>query len=408
MAEASEQPVHAWLREHTGSMGRDLARYLRARIGLYEGLPEEQVVAYATAFIELLVAALVTGDAAAVLAAAERNIHSRYGQALVLEQGLQFTLPLRQTFWSAVLPAVEERVAGAQAIVHVAEGIFEEFDAIAVGFYQEQIKRTSQALRESEERHRKLVEMSPDGIAVLQEGRFRYVNPAGAAILGRATPEELAGLPVGTLLAPERSQGWMASLDQATSTGAPLPRTEERLTLPGGQSVTVELLGTPIVFDGKPALQVVFRDVTERKRAELALERSTRQEEHIRAQEMMLQELSTPLIPVGEHVVVMPLIGALNEARAAHMISVLLDGITAHRAAVAILDVTGVPHVDEKMASALFGAVRAARLLGAEVLLSGIKPEAAQAFVQIGADFSGIIIVATLKHAIAYGLRKEG
>jgi PAS domain S-box-containing protein len=408
MAEEFEQRIHGWLREHVGSMGLELARRLRARIGLYEGLPESVVVGHATAFIELLIAALASGDASAVIAASSRNIKARYGEALALEQGLQFTLPLRLTFWSALAPAIEQRVQGACEIIAVAEAIFEQLDAISVGFYQDKLKQASRALLESEERHRKLVELSPDGIAVLQEGRFLYVNPAGATMLGKPAREGSAGAEVTSLVPPERSEDWMAELAQATGDAPPLARSEKTWRLPGGQSITVELLGAPIVFDGKPALQIVFRDVTERKQTELALERSARQEEHIRAQELMLQELSTPLIPVGKDVVVMPLIGALNEARAAHMLSVLLDGVVTHRAAVAILDITGVPHVDEKMAEALFDAIRAARLLGAEVVLSGIKPEAAQTFVHIGADFGGIVTKSTLKHAIAYALRKAG
>jgi len=408
MAEQSEQHIHTWLMEHVGSMGLDLARHLRDRISLYTNLPEDQLVVHTTQFIELLVAALCTGDTEPVLSAAARNVNTRYGQAIALEEGLQFTLPLRKTFWSAVLPAIQRRVEGAPEIVLVAESLFEQLDAISVRFYQDKLTQASRALLESEERHRKLVELSPDGIAVLQEGRVLYINPAGAAMLGRGAPEDIAGVEVASLIAPAKSEGWMARLAQATGDAMPLARSEETWMLPGGQSITVELLGTPIVFDGKPALQFVFRDVTERKQAELALEWSTRQEEYIRAQELMLQELSTPLIPVGKDVVVMPLIGALNEARATHMLDVLLDGVVTHRAGVAILDITGVPHVDEKMAESLLGAIRAARLLGAEVVLSGIKPEAAQAFVRIGADFGGIVTKSTLKHAIEYALRKAG
>jgi len=144
----------------------------------------------------------------------------------------------------------------------------------------------------------------------------------------------------------------------------------------------------------------------ELRRAEQAREESKRQEEQLRAQEALLRELSTPLIPVSDDVVVMPVVGALTEARAGQMRGALLDGITAHRARVAILDVTGVPCVDGKVAEALLYAVRSARLLGAEVVLSGIKPAAAQALVRIGADFSGIVTRATLKDGIAHALRK--
>ena len=76
-----------------------------------------------------------------------------------------------------------------------------------------------------------------------------------------------------------------------------------------------------------------------------------------------------------------------------------------NRARVAIIDVTGVPSVDEEVGEALVGAVRSARLLGAEVVLTGIQPAAAQAFINIGANFSGIVTKSTLKHGIAYALR---
>lgn len=136
------------------------------------------------------------------------------------------------------------------------------------------------------------------------------------------------------------------------------------------------------------------------------LERATRAlQENVEAQERMLRELSTPLIPVGADAVVMPLIGTLNEARAAQMQTVLLEGITTNRASTAILDLTGVPNVDESVAQALLLAVRSARLLGAEVVLSGIKPAAAQALVRIGVDFSGIVTRSTLKDGIAYALK---
>jgi anti-anti-sigma regulatory factor len=165
------------------------------------------------------------------------------------------------------------------------------------------------------------------------------------------------------------------------------------------------ILAANRIFDQLDKIAVQFI-MSELKKDEKAIDQSARQEEHIRAQEQMLRELSTPLIPVGEDVVVMPLIGALNEARAEQMRCVLLEGIATNRARVAIIDVTGVPNVDAEVGEALVGAVRSARLLGADVVVTGIQPAAAQAFINIGADFSGIVTKSTLKHGIAHALTK--
>lgn len=123
---------------------------------------------------------------------------------------------------------------------------------------------------------------------------------------------------------------------------------------------------------------------------------------------MAFRELSTPLIPVSEGVVVIPLIGTIDEVRAEQMRAVLLEGVVMHAARVAILDVTGVPSVDEQVAGALLSAVRAARLLGSEVILSGIKPRAAHAMVELGVDLVGVVTKGTLKDAIAHALARTG
>jgi rsbT co-antagonist protein RsbR len=224
-------------------------------------------------------------------------------------------------------------------------------------------------------------------------------------MLGRALPEELIGLELASFLEVEQREAATARLAIAERERTPLARSEHGFMTKGSENITVELLGAPILFEGEQALQIVFRDITERKRAEQALELNAVQREHIRVQEQMLRELSTPLIPVSENVVVMPLIGTLNEVRAEQMRGVLLDGVAAQQARVAILDITGVPSVDERVAEALLGAARAARLLGAKVIFSGIKPAAAQAFVAIGADFSGVVTKSTLQDGIAYALK---
>lgn len=128
------------------------------------------------------------------------------------------------------------------------------------------------------------------------------------------------------------------------------------------------------------------------------------QEEIIRSQQATLREVSTPLIPITDAVVIMPLVGAIDSLRAQQILENLLEGIAQHQADTAILDITGVQVVDTQVANALIRAARAARLLGAQVILTGIKPQIAQTLVQLGADLNGIVTHSNLKSGIAFAL----
>ena len=145
---------------------------------------------------------------------------------------------------------------------------------------------------------------------------------------------------------------------------------------------------------------LVCRDVTERKHHEQLLADSLAQQEQLRAQEVALMQLSTPLIPISADIVVMPLIGQLDTARARQVMATLLEGIERTRVRVAILDITGVAHVDTAVADALIQAARAVKLLGARAVLTGIRPEVADALVSLGVDLSGIATRGTLQDAI--------
>jgi rsbT co-antagonist protein RsbR len=152
---------------------------------------------------------------------------------------------------------------------------------------------------------------------------------------------------------------------------------------------------------------VMVENVSERKRAEEALRQNITQEETIRAQQATLAELSTPLIPLSERVVVMPLIGSIDSRRAQQIIDALLQGISNSRTQVAILDITGVQIVDTQVANALIRAAQSAKLLGARVVLTGIRPEVAQTLVGLGADLSSIVTCSSLQNGIAYAIAQQ-
>jgi rsbT co-antagonist protein RsbR len=131
-------------------------------------------------------------------------------------------------------------------------------------------------------------------------------------------------------------------------------------------------------------------------------------EEVIARQREQLHEVATPVIKLWESTVAVPLIGTLDSARSQVVMESLLDAIVAERARYAILDITGVPTVDSLVAQHLMKTVAAARLMGAECIVSGIRPAIAQTIVQLGIDLGTVLTRASLADALAYALSRQG
>jgi rsbT co-antagonist protein RsbR len=160
--------------------------------------------------------------------------------------------------------------------------------------------------------------------------------------------------------------------------------------------------------NGSPDVTLeINSDITARKKADAEEAHARRQEEVIRAQALAIAELSTPLIPITDEILVMPLVGVMDSNRAKQVMENLLDGISLSRGHFAIIDITGVPVVDTQVANALIRAAHAARLLGAEVILTGISPHVAQTLVTIDTDLSAITTRGTLQSGISYALERQ-
>jgi len=130
------------------------------------------------------------------------------------------------------------------------------------------------------------------------------------------------------------------------------------------------------------------------------------QQEVIEAQQRAIRELSTPIIPVLEGVIVMPLIGSIDDMRARDVTRSLLAGIREHSAKVVILDITGVPIVDSGVAAYLNKTVQAARLKGARTIVTGISEAVAETIVDLGIDWSGIETLRDLRTGLRAVLSK--
>ncbi|NJN67772.1 MAG: PAS domain S-box protein [Chloroflexaceae bacterium] len=250
-----------------------------------------------------------------------------------------------------------------------------------------------------------LVDAAPDGIgiAALDTGQVIYANPAYRTMFGYG--DEVIGTHWEVLSAESSERlaqlaqdiieqsSWHGELNCRRKDGSIFPVSSSSIVLrsPDGQ-----------IF----GLAGIARDLTEQKQAEA--ERLTLQQQIIEAQRDTLRELSTPLIPIADDVVIMPLIGAIDSRRAQQMLETLLEGVAHYQAALVILDITGVRVVDTQVAQTFIQAAQAVRLLGAQVMLTGIQPQIAQTLVHLGIDLRDIITRGSLQAGIATALNSNG
>jgi rsbT co-antagonist protein RsbR len=133
----------------------------------------------------------------------------------------------------------------------------------------------------------------------------------------------------------------------------------------------------------------------------------SRDEVILRQQEEML-ELSTPVVQLWHGILALPLIGTLDSARTQVVMQNLLEAIVRTGAEIAIIDITGVPTVDTLVAQHLLKTVAAARLMGADCIISGIRPQIAQTIIHLGVDLTNVVTKATLADAFLQALRRTG
>jgi rsbT co-antagonist protein RsbR len=131
-------------------------------------------------------------------------------------------------------------------------------------------------------------------------------------------------------------------------------------------------------------------------------------EQLIRRQQHEMLELSTPVVQLWDGVLALPLIGTLDSARTQVVMENLLHKIVDTGATIAIIDITGVPTVDTLVAQHLLKTVAAARLMGADCIISGIRPQIAQTIVHLGVELTSVVTKATLADAFAVALQRTG
>ena len=246
-----------------------------------------------------------------------------------------------------------------------------------------------------------IIENVIDGIITIDEtGTILSYNPAADRMFGY-TASEVLGKNI-KMLMPEPYHGEHDSyLSNYIKTGQAKiigigrevsARRKDGLEFPIDLAVSEMRVGKHRQFVGS------LRDITERKASEKL----------IKEQSKAIQELSTPVIQVWNGVVLLPLIGNVDARRAQQIIETLLNSIVSLQARVAILDLTGMPVVDTSTAQHLMKTVAAAKMLGAEVIITGIRPEIAQTLIKLDVVLTDVHTHGTLRSGIAAALKTLG
>jgi len=235
------------------------------------------------------------------------------------------------------------------------------------------------------------------------EGHFLLINRCYCeTVLGRPA-ETVLGKTPHELFAVETADQFRQNDQRIIETGETIAR-EEEIPHRDGQMRTYLAIKFPL-YDTQGTLYAVggiSTDITDIKRSEA--ERAALQQQIIETQQATLREVSTPLIPLTDSAVMLPLIGTVDTQRSQQMLETLLEGVATRQARLAILDITGIKVIDTQVADTLIRAAQAVNLIGARMVLTGMQPAVAQTLVDLGIDLGHIVTHTTLQAGIAYAL----
>ncbi len=252
-------------------------------------------------------------------------------------------------------------------------------------------------------------EHTPDYVFLKDtESRIIRTSRAHAQVVGLDSPQELVGKTDFDLFPPEDAQRFYDEEQRIMETGQPIIAREWEIPSSTGETVWVREHKIPARDETGQIVGLLglTSDITESMRNKEETERL--QQELIEAQKQAIEELSTPIIPIMDNVIVIPLIGSIDTNRARDITRSLLAGISKYRAKVVILDVTGVPLVDTGVVNHLNKTIQAAHLKGSRTIVTGISDAVAETIVDLGIDWHQITTLSDLQTGLVAALNKLG
>lgn len=265
---------------------------------------------------------------------------------------------------------------------------------------------------------RAFIESLPPQIGVYifdLEGNVILANQA-AIELWRDTPGSVVNRRFNTLTQPESIERGMDELFRRSLRGEPVEPillTHQKRDAIGAVigEVIVETTQSPIHDENGTLTHIcrIYRDVTLEVQQQRKLEKQAQEladaAEHQDWLRSTIKELSTPVLPIYNGVLVTPLVGSIDTARSNQMLDTLLWSIEQYKARIVLLDITGVPLVDTAVAAHLLQVADAAQLLGAQVVLVGARPEVAETIVRLGVDLGRMAAQPNLQAGLEYAFR---
>lgn len=281
-----------------------------------------------------------------------------------------------------------------------------------LGVYEDitERKQTEETVREQREFLRKVLDMLPARVFWKDAASLTFLgcNQLVAQDAGLSSPEQLIGKTDYDMPWAEQAELYRQADRAVIESGQARINIEEPQTRPDGTVGWLRTSKMPL-YDASgniTGVLGVFEDITERKLADV--ERERLQQQVIEAQRQALADLSSPIIPIMDNIIVMPLVGSIDTARSRDIMRALLGGISEYRARVAILDITGVPVVDSGVADHLNHTIQAARLKGAHAIVTGISDSVAETIVDLGIDWSQVETLADLQSGLIAALARIG
>lgn len=267
-------------------------------------------------------------------------------------------------------------------------------------------KRNEEALQEAEKRYRAVFDNPLNMVYLFDEqGLFLDASEATLAHMGYSR-KDLGTLTFQEVVHPDDIPLVLQSLSVTTETEYMDKPIEVRVRTKLGEILFIETYAYVLdKSEGHLRILALARDITLRKEADAEIkDYQDRLREAMAKLRLSYEELSTPVVQLWDHVLAMPLIGILDTARVQNVMDVLLAKIVETRAQVVLLDVTGVASMDTQVTDRILQTVAATELLGTECILTGVKPEIAQAMVHIGVDMTNLITKRDLQEGLKYAL----
>lgn len=261
----------------------------------------------------------------------------------------------------------------------------------------EAARAENERLLESEWRLRSFFEVTHETIAVVEKGVIVDLNRQFEVMIGWSREEAIGESPL-KFTAPEARELTLRKI----SLGTEEPY-DTVLLRRDGTRVAARARGRMFEREGRQIRVTALIDITAQRQAEEVLRQTAVREETLRIQNDMIARIGAPLLPISDAALVLPLVAQVNEERANQVMESLTAGVVAHRVRYAILDVTGVEALDAPVIQLLVSSARAVELLGAQMIITGIRPALARRLVDC--DLERIKTFATLRQGVAHALR---